>query len=184
MLSRARQEVVCIHVSSPQARIRSVQSPTLRETAADVQQQMQPIVYVKDGAFVVRKDAHECCFLASLPAIGFVRYELYEVSSQMTDENAKSRVKIGVSSAANAKYESFQLYLFLYFFLFRLFESDAEILATDATIRLANEHLEATFSRQTGYLEMITSTNQDGGGNDFDVALEFVHYGARGHDPS
>ncbi|KAI6243510.1 Alpha-mannosidase [Aphelenchoides fujianensis] len=122
---------------------------------ADVEQQLQPVVELSDGHFVVREDVHELCFRTEISALGLVRLEIVEVADERLN-----RATVDVSSKADQK----------------LFPN-AELLKPHDVVTLANSLVTATFDSQSGYL---TSIEYDGKFKS-ELQMEFVHYGARGH---
>jgi hypothetical protein len=91
-LGFVRQEVVCVRVGSPKSRIRKNSAEN-----AEPKQQIQPVVELKEGHFVVDKDVHELCFQVDVPALGFERYEIFEAA------DSSHTAKIGVSMGFDAK---------------------------------------------------------------------------------
>ncbi|KAI1714924.1 alpha mannosidase middle domain-containing protein [Ditylenchus destructor] len=155
-LAHPREEVTCIHVNSWKSRISRAGSED-----PDVPQQIGPVFHVTPGGSLsIYKDKFELCYMATLPALGFTRYNIFEA------EETAHRVKIHVSDSSLTSP------------FFEVVEMD-----TDAEVSIKNHHLKATFDPKSGYLKSVTNKAKPDPA-EFSIDMTFVHYGARPHNTS
>ncbi|KAI6218579.1 Glycoside hydrolase and Glycosyl hydrolases 38 domain containing protein [Aphelenchoides besseyi] len=144
-LAHSRDEVVCLRVDSVNAHI--------RQSDSQVEQQIQPTLISRDDEFTLDDSAHDLCFRAQIPALGFARYEVVE--------GVTPKAEVWISSSMNEK--SFV---------------DAKTIPTDDQFQLSNDHLTANFDSKSGYLQSIDYKGQ----TKTDIQMEFIRYGARSHN--
>ncbi|KAI1717687.1 ubiquitin carboxyl-terminal hydrolase domain-containing protein [Ditylenchus destructor] len=155
-LAYPREEVTCIHVNSGKSRISRAGSEDHKN---DVPQQIGPVFHTTPGGRLsIYKEKFELCFMATLPALGFTRYDIFEA------EETAHRVKIHASDSSLTSP------------FFEVIEMD-----TDAEVTIKNNHLKANFDPKSGYLKSVTNKAKPDPA-EFSIDMSFVHYGARPHN--
>uniref|UniRef100_A0A915DCI5 Alpha-mannosidase n=1 Tax=Ditylenchus dipsaci TaxID=166011 RepID=A0A915DCI5_9BILA len=155
-LGHARQEVTCIHVTSSKSRISVADSKNHQD---EILQQIGPVFYATtSGNLAAFKDKFELCFLAKLPPIGFVRYDIIEAD----DISHKARIH-SLPGFASPIFETKEL-------------------SGDSEIYILNSHLKAVFDSKSGYLKSVASKAMSD--QELQMQMNFVRYGARPHNTS
>lgn len=90
-LAQPRRTVVCVQVGSPKSRVGGKRTDSLL-------QQIAPIVFVdENGKLSAHRDKFELCFFATLPALGFSRYNIFE--SEDVSHKVRVRAPNGFSAS-------------------------------------------------------------------------------------
>ncbi|KAI6218663.1 Alpha-mannosidase [Aphelenchoides fujianensis] len=126
-LAHARDEVVCIRVSSPNVRLH-------RRGGGRIEQQLQPMIEAQDGQLVAKPNEFDLCFRARVPPLGFARFEVREANG----DSEEQRVDVRVSAAVD--HSSFPT---------------ARVFGSGEAPRLSNRFLNASFNSQNGYLQSV-----------------------------
>ena len=144
-LGHPREEVVCLQVDNENTRI--------GRKGMEIRQQIGPIFFTNlEGNLEHFHDKFELCFLATLPPLGLVQFDIIQSA------HISHKVKI---TAFNAPFESSQF--------------DLKTGSVDEEVVLRNDRLSALFNPSTGYLKSIRTQSEE----EENIGLSFVRYGAR-----
>ncbi|KAH7705814.1 glycosyl hydrolase family 38 protein, partial [Aphelenchoides avenae] len=148
-LARQREEVVCVHVTAAQVAVQSVNADGQKE---EIDQQIAPVITLKDDKIASEKDKYELCFMASIPAMGFRKYSLVETPELDRD------VLVDIFTEGDVEIEH------------------SKVAKIDKDPEVSNSFLTANFDGKTGLLKSIKTS---GVRDQQQVKLSFVKYGAR-----
>uniref|UniRef100_A0A915MLD7 Alpha-mannosidase n=1 Tax=Meloidogyne javanica TaxID=6303 RepID=A0A915MLD7_MELJA len=123
-------------------------------------QQIEPIFYADNlNELSIYKDKYSLCFEVELPPFGLITLNVLE------GEDVENKVKL---KTFNTNIESI------------LFELTSIKENQKQQLYLSNNYIKAFFDPITGYLKSI----EDNNGEELDIFLSFVRYGARGKNPA
>lgn len=167
-LPHPREQVHCVYVNSHKMRVTRRREDT-GGVAEEVPQQMAPVVESGGGRLQAIHGRHELCFLATIPAWGFTRYDLVE--SGPGDASTLVKLRVSQPSALTFPSGSADPY-------------EVEVVGTgERTLELSNELVSAQFDAATGLLKVVGKKGASvGEAGKLGVDVSFVRYGARPHN--
>uniref|UniRef100_A0A915N495 Alpha-mannosidase n=1 Tax=Meloidogyne javanica TaxID=6303 RepID=A0A915N495_MELJA len=153
-LGHFRKEIVCIYVNNIKFKIVGNDGKTIL-------QQIEPIFFTDNlNELSIYKDKYSLCFEVELPPFGLITLNVLE------SENVENKVKL---QTFKTNIES------ILFELTSIKENQQQ-----QQLYLSNNYIKAFFDPITGYLKSIKDNN----GEELDIFLSFVRYGARGKNPA